>query len=779
VRGDNRINIDIKYDQASDLTEAARGLTSLPSGAPFALGGNAAGATPGAQIDPGLSLLAGRPVTVAGIPAAAGSRMLTLPDFVATAGVPNNGGASAYRDLSPATRSVSANAVIAKTLPAGFSGTVNATLGATSSDSLRGLPSLGLVVPAGNPFSPFSSPVSVDRYVSALGALHQNAEGWTAHLGGALNRDLGRWRLSFTTAYDHGDSSTVSDVGINPAPLQALVSAGSGSFNPFTPPYGGLLALLPRNSARSISDSGNLQILAAGPALKVPAGDLFVSFKVGDSQSGFRTSSTRFGLTQAIGLSRNDLNVQANFDLPVFSRRRNVMPWVGEFNLNANLAVDQLSRFGALTTLGYGLNWKPITGVTLIVSQTRDSQAPTVQQLGNPVILSPGTRLLDYATGQTVDVIQIGGGNRALATDHRNVFKVGLTLKPWSTQNFTITANYVASRTDNPIQTFPVATAQIQTAFPDRFLRNADGELFEVDNRPVNFAWTQSKEIRWGVNYSRAVGKPPPPRQGRPTGFNDQPGGQPGQPGQPRRARTAAGALSLPDGAPPRGPDSAPPAPQAAGDRPLPGAADGGGLPGGGRGSFGGGGRGGGGDGGGRGGFGGGGPGGGFGQGPAQGQLQLAFYHTLYFSDQMLVRPGGPLLDYLNGAASGANGGQPQQQVEVQAGYTFNNLGARMSANWLSGTTVQSGAASTLGNLTFSDIATVNIRFFANAGAMRSVVAKHPWLRGTRLTLNLSNLFDQRIRVTDANGRTPLSYQPAYLDPTGRALTLSVRKLFF
>jgi hypothetical protein len=145
----------------------------------------------------------------------------------------------------------------------------------------------------------------------------------------------------------------------------------------------------------------------------------------------------------------------------------------------------------------------------------------------------------------------------------------------------------------------------------------------------------------------------------------------------------------------------------------------------------------------------------------------------------MLARPGGPLLDFLNGAASGANGGQPQQQVEIQAGYTYNNLGARLSANWLSGTTVQSGSASTLGNLTFSDIATVNIRFFANAGAMRSVVAKHPWLRGTRLTLNITNLFDQRIRVVDANGQTPISYQPAYLDPTGRAITLSLRKLFF
>jgi len=33
--------------------------------------------------------------------------------------------------------------------------------------------------------------------------------------------------------------------------------------------------------------------------------------------------------------------------------------------------------------------------------------------------------------------------------------------------------------------------------------------------------------------------------------------------------------------------------------------------------------------------------------------------------------------------------------------------------------------------------------------------------------------------VRDANGVTPISYQPDYLDPTGRAVRLSIRKLFF
>jgi len=33
--------------------------------------------------------------------------------------------------------------------------------------------------------------------------------------------------------------------------------------------------------------------------------------------------------------------------------------------------------------------------------------------------------------------------------------------------------------------------------------------------------------------------------------------------------------------------------------------------------------------------------------------------------------------------------------------------------------------------------------------------------------------------VHDATGATPISYQPAYLDPVGRKITVSFRKLFF
>jgi len=76
-------------------------------------------------------------------------------------------------------------------------------------------------------------------------------------------------------------------------------------------------------------------------------------------------------------------------------------------------------------------------------------------------------------------------------------------------------------------------------------------------------------------------------------------------------------------------------------------------------------------------------------------------------------------------------------------------------------------------------MATVDLRLFANLGQMPSLVKAHPFLRGARVSIGIDNIFNQRRDVTDANGVTPVRYQPGYLDPLGRAVTISFRKLFF
>jgi hypothetical protein len=240
---------------------------------------------------------------------------------------------------------------------------------------------------------------------------------------------------------------------------------------------------------------------------------------------------------------------------------------------------------------------------------------------------------------------------------------------------------------------------------------------------------------------------------GRPQG-----GGAPPAPGQ-----TAQGQNGQPAAAPGTAPARQGGAPGAGGAEGRGGRGGGGGGGGGFRGGGGGGGR------------------GGFG-GFGQGRLQLGLYHTWTFTDRVLVAPGLPVLDLLNGDAVGGNGGSPRHQLDLQAGIFKNGFGARLTGTWQSGTVVRGAPAlggANSSDLFFSPLATLNLRLFADLGQQIPLVRKHPWVRGMRLSLSVDNLLDTRLNVRDATGATPLSYQPYYLDPVGRSVRVTLRKMFF
>jgi hypothetical protein len=171
-----------------------------------------------------------------------------------------------------------------------------------------------------------------------------------------------------------------------------------------------------------------------------------------------------------------------------------------------------------------------------------------------------------------------------------------------------------------------------------------------------------------------------------------------------------------------------------------------------------------------------GGRGGGFRQG--SGRLQVALYDTWTLRDDVLIRQGVPLLDLLNGDSVGAGGGQSEHQLQLQLGYSNNGFGVRADGNYKTGTFVHGDGTGTAGDLHFSGLTTFNLRAFADFGAMPKLITK-AWARGLRVSFGVNNLFNSRQRVRDENGATPLRYQPAYLDPLGRTVTITIRKLIF
>jgi iron complex outermembrane recepter protein len=605
----------------------------------------------------------------------------------------NNGGTDQrpFRSLLPRTDRFAVNGTINRTVLNDISATLNAQAQVTGSQS-----GLGLLSPLGN---------------TAPSPIVRNTDGLVGRIGIGLNGALGQWQWNFTNSFDANRSiSQTNRTG----------------------------PILDRTETTVYE--GNNQLVLNGTLFQIPAGNITASISGGVKQFRLDAASSRGGGTeQSRSLSRTDANIQASLDLPIASRNANFLQPLGNLSANFNIAANQVSNFGTLTTLGAGLNWSPFPKIDFIASITEEQGAPTVQQLGGPVSLTPNAQVYDFTRQTTVAVNLIEGGNPNLLADSRRVFKLGLTLKPIG-NDLSITANYTHSRTRNPAAAFPALTPALEAAFADRFARNIAGELISIDNRPVNFAQANQEQLRWGFTFAKRLGPPPEPGS-----FDALRGGGGGRGPE----GTASGQADRTAGG---GRDSGS------------GAAGGGGR------GFGG-------------GFGGGGfGGGGFGGAGRTPRVQLALYHTWRFRDDILIRPGVPVLDLLNGAAVSNRGGQPAHEIEFQSGFTKNGIGFRLFGTWQNGSFI-SGApgvgGQTNGDLFFSETTTIGFRLFTDLGLQQSLAKKYPWVRGLRVVLAIDNLLNSRPDVRASNGITPIRYQPSYLEPLGRSVRITLRKIFF
>jgi hypothetical protein len=763
INRDGRFAFDVKYDHSSGLLESERGVTRGGTSL-FDTRGNITGLA-GGEIDPALSAAAGSLVTVAGVPAGAGDAAASLSAFAANANRANVSDLTPYRTLvSPQTK-LTIGGVYSRVLSPKVSATANAQFEVTESEALLGLPGATLTLPTGNPYSPFARDVRLLRYLDTLSPLSRANSGQTLSGEVAVNGDSApwadSWRWSFRGNYERATSQSITDTGIDPTTLQARLDADDPSFNPFAAIPLSAIQIRAADVSNTLSSVGNVDMLTNGPLFALPAGKVNASLRVAARTSDFSSDFFRSGITRQTDISRDSASVRGNIDVPIASRRGAFLDAVGDVSINGNFEIEQLSDFGRLVTTGYGLTWSPITQIRAIVSVTDDSNAPSAQQLGNPILITPNVTTFDFVRGESVDITAISGGNPLLRADSRHVFKLGLNIRPFEQTNLGFIANYTSTRYRSQTASLPGATAAIQAAFPDRFVRDEDGRLTSVDYRPVNFASAERSELRWGFNLSLPIASPAAKRlAARREAFQkareeSRANGTP-MPGemtaQLERLRKLGQQESL-LGGPPRGQRQGQGAGQGQGQGPG-GRFGGPGGPGGGRGGFGG-----------RGGGGG-------------NTIQLSAFHTWVFRDQVVIRPGLPVLDRLDGASASGGAGQPAHRIEIQSGIQRDGFRLRLDGSWESGSEVSTGLLGSGDRLQFGSLAKVNLLAQVDLGQQVDLLLKHPWLRGARVSFRVDNLFNARQRVTDADGLTPAAYAPNLRDPLGRVVRLSFRKLF-
>ena len=709
-----RFNLDIELERSTALTESERDLIGS-GGSLLARGGNVSGLGPNGEIAPALSVLARSRVTQAGIPL--GITNPSLSQFATTANRLNDSNIGDVRTLLPRTERLEVNGTWSKSLGPQTVLSLNANYALNGSESLLGLPGTSFVLPGNSPFSPFGQDVTISRYFDAPRPLERESETHVFQTSSTFNHALGSWRWTVTGNYARTANQTRTTRNADFTALRAGVLAGTVS--PFAPDFGANLLFLAPDLASSLNQNMDVRSTLAGTALKLPAGDVQMTFASGFTRQMLDSETWRSSVTNDVALRRNIMNHSVNAELPLTNRDFGLGSAIGEWAINGNIGYSDLSDFGQLLDYGAGLRWAPARNLTFQASITGDENAPGIGQLGNPTLVTPNVATYDFTRGESLFINVITGGNHALIGEKRRDLILNANWTPKFIKDFALQFSYFKNNSRNTAAALPLLTPEIEAAFASRVVRDLDGRLVSIDQRPVNFDRETSQRFRWGFNVSGSIGAAPAARGPF--------GGPPG-----------AGASRGPGAAP-----SAPAgAPRASGGR----------------------------------GFGG---GGGFGAGGGQpSRWNIALYHTYRIQEEILIRPGVPILDLLNGSATSSNGGAAQHEVELSGGMFHKGFGLRLQGTYKSGTTAKGTGLPGSNDLKFSDIAAINVFLFVNLDQQARVVKAVPFLKGSRITLRVENILNDIVDVRDQNGNVPLGYQQGYIDPRGRVFELSVRKRF-
>lgn len=197
-----------------------------------------------------------------------------------------------------------------------------------------------------------------------------------------------------------------------------------------------------------------------------------------------------------------------------------LVPILDNLDITGAVRIDDYTGFGSTTNPKVSIKYRPIRQLLFRGSYNTSFRVPTFNQIFNGLTVSPylGSDIADpvkcpggvptsaLGSGQPCAIIRpdIGtGGNLALGPETAKQFNVGVVFTP--APRFSASVDWWSIAVDNTIA--ELTTRQlIQNAalFPERFIRDASGEIVALDQRWINAGArrTQGLEIslRGGID---------------------------------------------------------------------------------------------------------------------------------------------------------------------------------------------------------------------------------------------------------------------------------------
>ena len=219
--------------------------------------------------------------------------------------------------------------------------------------------------------------------------LNQRSRLSSANLDLQLNGEIGDWLLAFNGTYGVNRRRTKTDSGVD---------FGFSAIEP---------AL-----TRALSRSATAEVNMTGALLDLPAGPLSLTLRGRLSRNSIEAGSHNF-----VQWNRE---VGAGIQVPIASAATGVLHPLGELSAGIELSRNRTTRVGALANATYSLQWQPAEWFRLAGSINTGRTPPGVDLLAAPILATPGVRYLDPLQGETIDVVELSGGNPSLSAQRGN-----------------------------------------------------------------------------------------------------------------------------------------------------------------------------------------------------------------------------------------------------------------------------------------------------------------------------------------------------------------------
>lgn len=317
----------------------------------------------------------------------------------------------------------------------------------------------------GDDFGPLKTDTRSDTIATAAGAQFE------------FGRD---WQIEASVSYGgHADNVDSSNIADSSALAAALASSDPATaFNPFGDgggtPSAALAALTFRQHIETDSELVGYALRADGGVFDLPGGRARVAIGIErrretfsiDRQEIFGSGLVTNPFTQAPGERTTDALFAEAF-----------LPVLDDVSLSLSVRREDSSDFGEATTPKVGVQWRPLSDLTLRATWGESFKAPQFAQMlggtGASIGSLPGFLDPDATNGST-GLLQILGANRGLEPEQAETWTAGFEFAPSWLDGFRVSATYFDIEFSNRIANpgFILDAFQNPDQYQGYFIRN-------------------------------------------------------------------------------------------------------------------------------------------------------------------------------------------------------------------------------------------------------------------------------------------------------------------